>query len=65
MVAGNNMSLTYYAGNADVTYTVQTSTDMKIWTPATNVSAPDANNNRTATILMSASKCFMRLVVSH
>ena len=57
--------LTYYAGNADVTYTVQSSTDLQTWTPVTNVSAPDANNRCTATVPATGPCRFLRLVVGH
>ena len=64
VVAGNQMSLTYYAGNADVTYTVQSSTDLTTWSTVSNVSVPDSNGFRTATVPATGPKCFMRLVVT-
>lgn len=65
VVSGSVMSLTYYAGNADVTYTVQSSTDLQTWTPVTNVSAPDANNRCTTTVPATGPRRFLRLVVGH
>lgn len=64
VVAGNQVSLTFYAGSPGVTYSVQTSTDMQTWTTAgVTLSAPDANNNRTATVPLTGPSRFMRLVV--
>jgi uncharacterized repeat protein (TIGR02543 family) len=64
--AGNQLSLTFYAGNADVTYTVQSSTDLQSWSATgVTISAPDANNNRMATVPMVGGSRFLRLVVSH
>ena len=66
VIAGNQMGLTFYAGSAGVTYTVQTSADLHSWS-ATGVtlSTPDANNYRTATVMITGSNCFMRLVAGH
>jgi len=63
--AGNQMSLSFYAGNTDVTYTVQSSTDLHTWTTTgVTVSAPDANNLRTASVPMTGPGRFLRLLVS-
>jgi hypothetical protein len=62
----NQMGLTYYAGSDGVSYTVETSDDLQDWTPAgVSLSAPDANNFRTATVNMNGGKRFMRLVVGY
>ncbi|MCX6878708.1 MAG: leucine-rich repeat domain-containing protein [Verrucomicrobia bacterium] len=64
VLAGNQISLTFYAGSAGVTYTVQSSADLKVWSTAgVTVSAPDANKYRTATVAMVGPHHFMRLLV--
>lgn len=64
VVVGNNMSLTYYAASAGITYTVETSPDLKSWdTTGVTLSGPDANNCYTATVPMTGAPCFMRLKV--
>ena len=66
VVSGGNLSLTFYAGSLGVTYTVQTSTDLKNWTTTgVTVSAPDINNFRTATVPITGVKCFLRIVLVH
>jgi hypothetical protein len=65
IIAGR-LSLRFYAGSADVTYAVESSIDMLEWSGSgVAVSGPDANKVRTATVLASAPKRFMRLVISH
>ena len=65
VIAGNQMSLTFYAGTTGVTYAVQTSTDLKNWTTTgVALSALDANNRCTATVTRTGNtNRFMRLVV--
>jgi hypothetical protein len=66
MLAGNQMSLTFHAGAAGVSYFVETSTDLKTWSPTgVRISDPDANMFRTATVDMAGTGRFLRLVVSH
>ena len=66
VMAGNQMSLAYYAGSTGVTYAVETSPDLQTWTTSgVTLSAPDANNIRTATVPTAGVNCFMRLVVSY
>ena len=66
VIAGNQMGLTFYAGSAGVTYTVQTSTDLTNWSASgVTVSAPDANNVRTATVPTTDPNRFMRLLVGY
>jgi len=66
VIAGNQMSLTYYAGSAGVTYAVQTSTDLSNWSTAgVTTSGLDANNCRTATATMNGPCRYMRLVVGY
>lgn len=61
--AGNEMSLTFYAGSAGVTYAVESSTDLQSWSTAgVTLSAPDANGFRTATVSASGPGRYMRLV---
>ncbi|MCX6876428.1 MAG: leucine-rich repeat protein [Verrucomicrobia bacterium] len=64
VIAGNLLSLTFYAGSAGVTYTVETSTDLHAWSTAgVTVAAPDASKFRTATVAMTAPRRFLRLAV--
>jgi len=64
-LAGSQMSLTFYAGRSDVTYTVETSTDLQTWsTTGVTLSAPDANGLRTASVPLSGPSRYMRLAVS-
>jgi hypothetical protein len=66
LCAGNQMSLTFYADNADVTYVVESSIDLQDWsTSDVTLSAPDVNGFRTALISISDPGRFMRIVVSH
>jgi hypothetical protein len=66
VISGNQMSLTYYAGSAGITYSVEASTDLQNWSTAgVTTSAPDANNFCTATVPITSSRGFMRLVVLH
>ncbi len=59
------MSLSFYAGTAGVTYTVTASGDMVNWsTNGVTVSGPDANQIRTATVARTGPLRFMRLAVS-
>jgi hypothetical protein len=62
----SQMSLTFYAGNADVTYAVEVSEDMTNWsTEGVALSDPDANQMRTATVGVTGTSRYMRLTVSH
>lgn len=64
--ATDQMSLTFYAGAAGITYAVQVSPDMQTWTTeGVTLSAPDANQIRTATVDMTGPSRYMRLSVSH
>jgi hypothetical protein len=64
--AGNQMSLTFHAAGAGVTYAVESSPDLRNWSTAEVLMLPpDANGFRTATVDMTAPCLFMRLVVSH
>ena len=66
VVKGGNLTFTYYAGNTDVTYEVQASSDLKTWSSTgVTVSAPDGNGNCTATVPLSSARVFLRLVVTH
>ena len=66
VLSANQMSLTFYAGSADVAYSVEASTDLQNWSAAgVTISGPDANNFRTATIPLSGAACYMRLKVTH
>jgi hypothetical protein len=63
-IAGAQMSLTFYAGSAGVTYTVESCTDLQSWsTAAVTLSTPDANQLRTATIPTAAPRRFLRIVL--
>ncbi len=60
----SQMSLSFYAGAAGIAYMVESSTDLQFWsTSGVSVSAPDANQIRTATVGNAATSRFMRLVV--
>lgn len=64
--AANQMSLTFYAGAAEITYAVQVSPDMQTWTTeGVTLSAPNENQIRTATVDMTGPSRYMRLSVSH
>ena len=66
VVAGGQMTLTFYGGSAGVTYSVESSTDLQIWdTEGVTISDPDANNFFTATLSTTGPSQFMRLVVSY
>ena len=66
VIAGNQMGMAYYAGSTGVTYSVETSSDLKTWTTSgVTLSAPDANHIRTATVPTTGSNRFMRLVVGY
>jgi len=61
----DQMRLSFYAGAAGVAYVVESSTDLQVWSAGgVSVSAPDANQIRTATVGNAASSRFVRLVVS-
>jgi len=63
-VVGNQLQISFYAGSAGITYTVETSTDLKNWTPIGVVlSAPDSNQFQTASIALDGPHRFLRLVV--
>jgi formylglycine-generating enzyme required for sulfatase activity len=62
--AGGEMKMTFYAGAEGVTYAVETSTDLQVWTTVgVDLSLPDANGFRTASVPMNAPRRFLRLVV--
>lgn len=66
IVAGSQMSLAYYCGSPGVTYTPQISSDLINWSPSgVTISAPDANNIRTASAPVTGSSGFMRLKVDY
>ena len=63
---GKQMSLAYYAASDGVSYSVETSTDLKTWTTSgIDISVLDGNNYRTATVPMTGPRLFLRLAVSH
>jgi hypothetical protein len=65
VLAGNQLSLTFYAGSEGITYLAETSTDLHTWTTTgVTISAADANKFRTASVPMTGSQRFMRLGVS-
>ena len=64
-VTAQQVSLTFYAGRTDVTYAVESSTDMKAWSTAgVTLSLPDANKFRTATVATTGTRRFLRLRAS-
>ena len=64
LIAGNQLSLTFYAGSPGVSYSVEASSDLINWTNVT-LSTLDANNSRTASVSTTDSRRFLRIVVSH
>lgn len=63
VIAGNQLSLTFYAGSPGVSYIVESCTDLHSWSTAgVNLSVPDANGFRTATVAATDPGRFMRLV---
>ena len=65
-LADGQLRLAYYAGNNDVRYTVESSSDLQHWsTDGVSNSAPDGNHISTATVNMTGTRRYMRLVVSH
>ena len=63
VLSEQQMSFTFYAGSEGITYAVETSADLRAWA-ITSLSSPDQNQRRTATVQVSGSRLFMRLVVS-
>ncbi|MFT5108420.1 MAG: hypothetical protein ACI9UA_004064 [Pseudoalteromonas tetraodonis] len=56
--------LTYYSGNPEIKYLIQTSTDLRTWgAGGVTVTAPDAGNRRTAIIVRAGAARYARLVV--
>ena len=59
------MTLTFHAGTPGVSYSVEVSDDLKDWnTEGVALSAPDANQMRTATVDRTDPGVYMRLAVS-
>ena len=66
VISGNQLCLTFYIGAPGVTYTVQASTDLQTWsTSGVTTSVPDASNFCTATVPVTGTSTFMRLVVTY
>jgi hypothetical protein len=66
VIEAGQMSLDFHAASAGVTYSVETSTDLLNWTTeGVVISAPDANQVRTATVDLAGAHRYMRLVVVH
>jgi len=64
--SAGEMSLTYLEASDQVTYVVETTTDMINWTTeGVTMSELDVNHYRTATVPMTGGTRFMRLSVSH
>jgi hypothetical protein len=64
VVANGGLSIRFYAGNPNVTYSVQASSTLSAWTSEGVVlSALDENQWRIATIPTSATSQFLRLVI--
>jgi hypothetical protein len=65
VIVGNQMSITFYGGNTDVTCAIETSTDLRTWsTDEVTISAPDGNGFRTASVDKVSPVRFMRLAIS-
>ena len=65
VIFGNKMNLTYYAVRPGVTYKVESSNDLQIWTTQNVMLSALSGNFRTASISLSGPDRFMRLVVSY
>lgn len=65
VVAGSQMSLSFYAAAAGITYRVKTSENLTDWTTEVPYSEPDANQISTATVNISGPARYMRLEVSN
>jgi len=65
VIAGNQMSLSFYAAAAGITYRVKTSENLTDWTTEVPRSEPDANQISTATVNISGPARYMRLEVSN
>ena len=60
------LSLTFFGATPGVTYSVETSVDLKSWTTAgVNVSDPDPKGIRTATAPSDTPRRYLRLLVTH
>lgn len=61
-MAGQTMSMRFYASSPGVNYVVETSDDLRSWTTNNvTVSLPDDSGHSTATMPMNASRRFMRI----
>ena len=66
VISGNLMSISFQAGVEGVSYSVQRSSDLKNWTTASiNLSSPDSNGVRTATIEMNGTPAMLRVAVTY
>jgi len=60
----NRMAMTYFAGRPDITYKVESSTDMQTWsTEGITISPPDALGRRTASAATDTPQKFLRLLI--
>lgn len=65
-VTGGQMSITFYGNRQGVTYSVETSIDLKTWSPiGVSVSTPNTNGFRTGTVDSTQPSKFMRLVFTY
>lgn len=60
---GNTLSMTYYAGRPDLTYIVQTSTDLENWETVGVTLSPGSDHLITASVVRDAPSRFLRLVI--
>lgn len=66
VLGSEQMTLTFYAGSEGVTYTVESSPDLRSWSKVgVSLSAPDINLFRTATLSTTQSGFFMRIVATY
>lgn len=66
VLANNQLRLTYYAGMAGITYTVESSADMQTWSPGgVIVSDPDSNGFRAASVASGPARRFLRWSCAH
>ena len=65
VVAGGLLSYTYYAACPDITYQVEFSPDLAVWSnTGVTLSALDSHNMRTASVPLASGMKFVRLAVS-
>ena len=66
VLAGNQLSMSFYSGASGVTYRVETSGNLRDWTTdGVTISEPDATHVRKASVPFTGGARYLRLVVSY